>query len=76
MKFSSFFGGDAGVASQYDTHIDFDDYIAFTFKPEIIVPRGTTPSSANRFLYLPFRKLIRYGRRVLRLLQHLTGQLV
>ncbi len=51
---TTFFGGNTeDWAAQRDEWIDVDDFIAFTYKDNVIVPRGNTPSHRDRILIPP-----------------------
>jgi hypothetical protein len=56
LEIVSFFGGDPTpeYAATRDEWIDFDDFYAFTYKPDVDVPRGNLPSMSDRKLYLPY----------------------
>ncbi len=51
---TSFFGGNTeDWAAQRDEWIEFDDFVAFTYKDNVIIPRGNTPSPSGRILLHP-----------------------
>ena len=52
---ASFFGGDGEQwAAKKDEWLDVDDFIVFSYKDDVIVPRGNTPSSSDRILLHPY----------------------
>lgn len=55
MLITNFFGGDPTPewAAARDEYVDFDDFSAFVFKPEVNVPHGLEPSPPDRVLLLP-----------------------
>lgn len=55
MLITNFFGGDPTPewAAKRDEYVDFDDFVLFTYKDGVDVPRGTEPSQKNRTLILP-----------------------
>ncbi|MFO7658958.1 MAG: fibronectin type III domain-containing protein, partial [Bacteroidales bacterium] len=54
LNITSFFGGAEPLfAAARDEWIELDDFVAFTYKPEIDVPRGNELSPPDRVLLLP-----------------------
>lgn len=54
LNITAFFGGGEPLfAATRDEWIELDDFIAFTYKPEIDVPRGNVFSPSDRVLLLP-----------------------
>ncbi len=54
LEIVSFFGGEGDAfAAARDEWIELDDFVAFTYKDNVDVPKGNTLSSSNRVLILP-----------------------
>lgn len=57
LAIGSFFGGAEPLfAAAKDEWIEFDDFVAFTYKEDIDVPRGNVLSPSDRILTLPGKK--------------------
>jgi chitodextrinase len=55
LQITSFFGGDGEEwAAKRDEWIDVDDFVVFSYKDDVIVPRGNTPSPSDRVLLHPY----------------------
>ncbi len=54
IYFSNFLGG-SGIPPTKDEYIDYDDFCAFQYADNMDVPRGNTPSPADRILILPYK---------------------